>query len=264
MLPHPPHLNAGNAGPFTLDGTRSFRVGASQAVLLDPGPDVDHHVRALLSWLADARDVRVVVTHGHADHAGAARRVADALHTQVWGPRGTEGVDHPLDDGSRLATDLGTLVAVDTPGHARHHLCFHWEERNALFAGDLLLGAGDTTWVGEYPGCVGDYLASLERVRRLGPDVVYPAHGEPLTDVPGALGRYERHRRARVDQVARIMEEHPGAGVDQVLEAVYGARVPAALEGAARGSVAALMDFVAGGAYPRGNPESPGTRPPSP
>lgn len=248
MLPHPPYLNAGNAGPFTLDGTRSYRVGASQAVLLDPGPDVDHHVRALLSWLGDARDVRVVVTHGHPDHAGAARRLAGALGVPVLGPRGVEGVDRPLDDGSRLETDQGALVAVDTPGHARHHLCFHWVERGALFAGDLVLGEGDTTWVGEYRGCVADYLESLERVARLAPGVIYPAHGEPLSDVPEALARYRAHRLARVEQVAKVLKADPRAGVDQVTAVVYGDRVPPSLLPAARMSVEALMDFVAEGA----------------
>lgn len=246
MHPHPPFLNAGNAGPFTLDGTRSYRVGGASAVLLDPGPDVGDHVRALVAWMADADEVHVVVTHGHADHAGAARRVANALGAPLWGPWGVEGVDRVLEEGGRVATDRGTLVAVDTPGHARHHLCFHWEERNALFAGDLILGEGATTWVGEYRGCVADYLASLERVGSLAPAVIYPAHGEPLTDVAGVLGRYRAHRLARVEQVARVLAANPGADADDVLEAVYGSRVPAPLLAAARMSVEALMDFVAG------------------
>lgn len=247
MRPHPPFLSAGNAGPFTLDGTRAYRVGGVAAVLLDPGPDVEDHVRALLAWMSDAHEVQVAVTHGHADHAGAARRVADALGAPLWGPRDVEGVDRVLEEGGRIATDQGTLVAVETPGHARHHLCFHWVERNALFAGDLFLGEGDTTWVGEYRGCVADYLASLEKVGRLAPDIVYPTHGGPLTDVPAVVARYRAHRMARVEQVAGVLAAHPGASADDVLRAVYGDRVPDSLLEAARMSVEALMDFVAEG-----------------
>lgn len=244
MAAHPPFLNAGNAGPFTLDGTRTYRVGERRVALVDPGPDVEDHVRALVAWVGDARDVRVVLTHGHHDHAGAARALADALGAPVTGPPSVPDVDEPLSDGDRVPTDQGPLVAVHTPGHTEEHLCFHWPGRAALFAGDLLLGRGDTTWVAEYPGCVADYLASLERVRGLAPSVVYPAHGPPLEDVPATLGRYERHRRDRIRQVADALRAHPGAGMDELLRVVYGPALPAAVEGAARRSLGALVEYV--------------------
>lgn len=244
MRVHPPFLNAGNAGPFTLDGTRTFRIGRRDAVVLDPGPDVGDHVRALASWLSEAERVRVVVTHGHADHAGAARRLADALGSTVAGPAEVAGVDEPLEDGARIATDEGTLEAVDTPGHARAHLCFHWVERGALFAGDLMLGVGDTTWVGEYPGCVADYLASLARVRSLAPRVIYPAHGPPLEDPGEALARYEAHRRARIRQVEEALRARPAATAEELLAAVYGTELPSAVRRAAGMSLDALVEYV--------------------
>ncbi len=248
MDAHPPFLNAGNAGPFTLDGTRTYRVGRRSVVVLDPGPDVEDHVRALVVWLDDADEVRVVVTHGHRDHAAGAPRLARALGVPVMGPVGSSGVESPLADGDALVTDEGTLRALDTPGHAEHHLCLHWEERRAVFVGDLMLGKGDTTWVAEYPGCVADYLASLERVRALDAAVIYPAHGDPITDVPGALDRYERHRRERVRQVREALAEAPGATPDEVLRVVYPTVMPNALERAARMSLAALLEHVRSGA----------------
>ena len=246
MAEHPSFLNAGNAGPFTLDGTRCYRIGRRTAVVLDPGPDVDHHVRALSSWLSDAQRVTVVVTHGHADHAEAAPALARTLGVGVVGPEGVPQVSEPMAPGARLETDQGTLVAVDTPGHARHHFCFLWEERSALFVGDLLLGEGDTTWVAEYPGCVADYLASLEKVRALAPAVIYPAHGPPIEDVPDALDRYERHRRARIDQVAEALRHRLEATPDDLVTAVYGSELPSAMHGAARMSLAALLEYVRG------------------
>ncbi|MDP2959183.1 MAG: MBL fold metallo-hydrolase [Longimicrobiales bacterium] len=247
-MDHPPFRNAGNAGPFTPDGTRTNRIGHRAAVELDPGPDVADHVRALLAWLDDAREIQVVVTHGHRDHAAAAPRLADHLKVPVMGPADVTGVDRPLADGARLGTDAGTLVAVDTPGHAEHHLSFHWEERHAVFVGDLMLGSGDTTWVAEYPGCVADYLDSLGRIRRLAPRVLYPAHGEPLTDTEGALDRYEAHKRSRIRQVEAALRENPEATPTELLGAVYGSVVPAGMEGAARRSLEALVEFVRAGA----------------
>jgi glyoxylase-like metal-dependent hydrolase (beta-lactamase superfamily II) len=213
-------------------------------VLLDPGPDVADHVRALVAWVADADSVRVVLTHGHADHAGCARAVAEELGTGLHGPSTVEGVTVPLADGDEIATDVGTLVAVHTPGHTADHLSFHWRERNALFVGDLMLGKGDTTWVGEYPGCVADYLASLRRVRSLAPTVLYPAHGPPVEDVPAALDRYERHRRERIAQVAVELDQRPDATADELVLAVYGAGLASLVHRAAAMSLQALLDHV--------------------
>ena len=246
MAPHPPFLNAGNAGPFTLDGTRCYRVGREHAVIVDPGPDVDSHVRALLSWVADAREVKVLLTHGHGDHAASAAHVAAELGCPVLGPGDVAAVDVVLQDGDSIETDEGPLVAVATPGHSAQHFCFHRPERRALFVGDLMLGQGDTTWVGEYAGCVADYLESLARVRRLAPTVLYPAHGPPLEDVPGALDRYEAHRRERIRQVAAALAERPDADVEELLRLVYGRALPSAAHEAARMSLQALMDYVRG------------------
>lgn len=244
MGAHPPYLSAGNAGPFTLDGTRTFRVGERDVVLLDPGPDVADRVRALVAWVTDASTVRVVLTHGHADHAGCARALADALRVDLCGPRTVDGVTAPLADGDELDTDAGALVAVHTPGHTADHLSYHWPDRNALFVGDLMLGKGDTTWVGEYPGCVADYLASLGRVRSLAPTVLYPAHGPPMEDVPAALDRYERHRLDRIAQVRSALDRQPEATADDLVRTVYGDRLPSAMRVAAVMSLQALLDHV--------------------
>ncbi len=238
------YLNAGNFGPFTLDGTRTFRVGARDAVLLDPGPDVESHVRALRAWVEDADRVRLLLTHGHADHAGSAGRLAELLGAAVMGPRGVAEVDTPLADGAEIVTDEGTLRAVDMPGHARPHFCYHWVEANALFVGDLILGEGDTTWVGEYAGCVEDYLNSLTRVRALAPAKLYPAHGPPVEDVPATLHRYESHRRERIREVADALRAMPDATPDDLLRMVYGRNLPSAIAGAARMSLGALLDHV--------------------
>jgi len=227
-----------------LDGTRSYRIGKREAAIIDPGPDVESHVRALVTFMGDADVVRIVLTHRHRDHAGAAPALADALSAEVWGPAEVEGVHRILEDGDVVETDAGALVAVHTPGHTVGHLCFHWRERKALFAGDLLLGRGATTWVAEYLGCVTDYMRSLDRVRTLDVDVVYPAHGPALENVTRALDRFEAHRAVRIEQVRGALAEHPDASVEELLHVVYGDSIPSGLEGAAARSLSALVDHV--------------------
>jgi glyoxylase-like metal-dependent hydrolase (beta-lactamase superfamily II) len=224
-------------------------VGVRRVAIIDPGPAVERHTADIVAAVPDAEAASVLVTHGHPDHAPGARGLAAALaaagiDAEIRGPAGVEGIQRALVDGETIATDEGDLVAIETPGHAREHLAFHWPARKALFAGDLLLGKGDTVWVGEYPGSVADYLRSLERVRGLGLEVVYPAHGSPLEDPTEAIERFAAHRRERIRQVEALLVERPGAGAEELLDRVYGAALPAGVRRAALMSMEALMAHV--------------------
>ncbi|HET9949355.1 MAG TPA: MBL fold metallo-hydrolase [Longimicrobiales bacterium] len=243
----PRHVDAGNAGPFTLDGTRTWLVGERHVAVIDPGPASDTHVDAVARALAGAERVTVLVTHGHPDHQPAARPLAERVGGTIAGPAGLEGLDRALEDGDRVETDQGELVALDTPGHARLHQSFHWPAARALFAGDLLLGRGDTVWVGEYEGAVADYLASLERLRALDLAVIYPAHGPALEDPADAIERFVRHRLERVRRMEAVLDAMPGADAEALLEAVYGDRLSGRVREAALRSVAALKAHVEAG-----------------
>lgn len=240
---------APNPGPFTLDGSVSWVVGQRRLIVVDPGPDVDSHARALVAFCRGADEVRVALTHGHGDHAGGVDLFVSALREAA----GLEvsalvGSGHPravpLREGERVPSDHGDLVCVPTPGHSRDHVAWHWPAAGALFSGDHILGHGDTTWVGEYSGCVADYLASLDRVRELELAVIHPGHGPDLTDPSAAVTRFEEHRRARIAQVRTLRRERPAAGLDDLFPAIYGDAVPPGLEGAARASLWALMEYV--------------------
>jgi len=248
---HPRHLSAGNSGPFTLDGTRTYLVGSKRAAVIDPGPDVAPHLAAVSAALRDCEAVTILVTHGHPDHAPGASGLARALReagvpVEIRGPAAVDGVERPVVDGDVVETDEGELIAIDTPGHARAHVALHWPSRRALFAGDLLLGKGDTVWVGEYAGSVADYLHSIERIGELDLAVIYPAHGPPLTDPAEALMRYAEHRRERIRQVGAALAERPQAGAEELLEAVYGGTLPPTAQRAARMSMEALIAHVQG------------------
>ncbi len=237
-------VSASNPGPFTLDGTRTHIVGRETPAVVDPGPDDPGHLRALEAAVADARRVAVLVTHDHDDHSGCARAFADACAAPLLGP--CRDADAALGDGAAVSTDHGALIAVETPGHSARHLCFHWPRGQALFAGDLMLGEGATTWVGEYRGSVRDYLASLERIRALSPKVIYPAHGPPLEDVSGATAAYRAHRLARIEQTREARRARPGATQAELARVVYGIGLPPALAAAAAASIAAMLDYLDG------------------
>jgi glyoxylase-like metal-dependent hydrolase (beta-lactamase superfamily II) len=227
--------------------------------VIDPGPDEEDHIRALVVALEGAREVKILLTHHHRDHAGAAIHLAREVGATIYGPpacrpetkaskdtpkrdENLSGVSfQQLAEGGEVATGQGELVVFEVPGHTRDHLAFHWRQAGALFVGDLLLGRGETTWVGEYLGCMGDYLASLDRVEKLGPSVIYPGHGPPISSPSRALGRFRHHRLERLEQVRMARLENPEADSRQLAAMVYGGEIPDKLLKAATASVDAAL-----------------------
>ncbi len=240
--PAPRVVQARNRGPFTLGGTRSFLVGEKIIAVIDPGPDVQEHARALLRALSGATEVRILLTHGHGDHAGAAKILAKALSAPILGAPSLGFL--PLRDQERVPTDEGDLICLATPGHTQDHMAFYWPRAKALFAGDMILGRGSTTWLGEYPGCVADFLASLKRALDLALEIVYPAHGPAVRSPRRTLEAYRDHRLGRLRQVEEVRVGNPGASVDEILQAVYGENLPPRISGAARRSVQMMLHHL--------------------
>ncbi|HUH12179.1 MAG TPA: MBL fold metallo-hydrolase [Longimicrobiales bacterium] len=231
-------LRADNASPLTLDGTRTYLVGEREVAVIDPGPAHADHLRTLTAALRGAAAVRVLLTHGHPDHAAGAAPLAARLGATVHGL-----ADGTLAPGETVPTDAGVLVVHAAPGHTPDHAVFHWPERAAVFCGDLLTGGMDTALVAPPEGDLGDYLRSLERVDGLAAGVLLPAHGPPFHDPAATLERYTAHRRERERQVLAAL----GAGartVAGVVERVY----PGLQEGlrrAAEGAVLAYLEHLA-------------------
>lgn len=240
--PQPRVVLAPNPGPFALDGTRTYLVGRDRVAVVDPGPDVGSHVLAVLGALGGAHVVAILLTHGHRDHAGAARALAVETRAPVLGL--AAAADQRLGAGEGVETDAGRLIAVETPGHSPDHLAFHWPEAHAAFVGDLVLGTGDTTFVGAPEGDVAAYLRSLEVIGRLGVRRLYPGHGPPVDDVPAALARFAEHRRARVRQVEEALRAMPGARAAALARVIYPGELPASLGAAAERSVEAVLEYL--------------------
>ncbi len=217
-------------------------MGKERVAVIDPGPDMDEHVRALSSALSGASEVLILLTHHHKDHTEAVSSLAHLTGARVLGPSSTGG--EVLRHQASVRTDEGSLRALHTPGHTRDHLAFHWEEAGALFCGDLILGRGDTTWLGEYPGCVADYLGSLMEVELLAPRVLYPAHGPPIRHPPEAVARFRRHRMHRLKELREVRQAFPAAGVDELAQAVYGRALPQRLLKAVRLSVEVMLHHL--------------------
>jgi glyoxylase-like metal-dependent hydrolase (beta-lactamase superfamily II) len=226
-------VTAANPSPMTLDGTHTYLVGRRRVAVIDPGPALAAHREAIVEVVGDG-EAEILLTHGHPDHAAGAAALAERLGAPV------RAAAAGVVDGRRFTTDGGELVAVATPGHAPDHYAFHWPDAGAVFVGDLMMGGQDTTLVAPPEGDLGAYLSSLERVRSLRADVLYPAHGPPFRDAPAAIAAYMAHRRDREARVVAALQEGP-LSVDALVDAVYGGELDARLREAARGATHAYL-----------------------
>lgn len=114
-----------------------------------------------------------------------------------------------LEDGDQLQYGDYNLTVVATPGHTAGHLCLYEPDKKILFSGDHILG--DITpnislhTAGEDP--LTDYLASLEKIRRLALDNVLPAHRSLIPDGYARIEELKKHHAVRANEVLEILAD---------------------------------------------------------
>lgn len=196
---------APNPSPMTLEGTNTYLLGvrgSGEVVVVDPGPDLVPHRRAVEAALdaRAARVVAVVLTHHHRDHADAAGWADDwRAPAYAADPARIPGAA-PLADGDVLERAGVVLEVLHTPGHTADHLCLRVRATGAVLTGDHVLGRG-TTVIAEPDGDMAAYVSSLHRLRRSAPTVLYPGHGPVVRDPAAVVQAYLRHREDRERQV---------------------------------------------------------------
>ncbi|MFI1568321.1 MBL fold metallo-hydrolase [Streptomyces sp. NPDC020490] len=130
--------------------------------------------------------------------------------------------DREIVPGELLDLPGRRLRAIWTPGHTPGHVCLHLEEEHParlpglgrLFSGDHLLPE-ITPHIGLYEDPddatvtdpLGDYLDSLERVGRLTPAEVLPAHQHAFTDSPARVRELLAHHEERLAGLHALLAE---------------------------------------------------------
>jgi glyoxylase-like metal-dependent hydrolase (beta-lactamase superfamily II) len=213
------------------------------------------NVLAALDKLGLSRDAvdYVILTHIHLDHAGGAgslmreflnarlvvhprgsRHMAEPSRlvagvTAVYGKEYVETVygdilpiaaDRIIDAHEGLTVQLGgrELLMIDTPGHAKHHICIIDRKADAIFTGDMFgLSYREfdvegrqfilpTTSPTQFDPA--EMRASIDRLMSFNASAMYLTHYAQVTDLPEQAANLNR----RLDRHIAIAESHANEG----------------------------------------------------
>jgi glyoxylase-like metal-dependent hydrolase (beta-lactamase superfamily II) len=247
-----------NPGPFTFKGTMSYIVGRGKVAIVDPGPDDERHVKALLDAVRGETVTHIVVTHTHRDHSPAVPALKAATGATVYaeGPHRAArplfiGEISPLDaSGDRdfrpdVAVADGDVIEGDGWALESNHMAFALKDRDILFAGDHVMG-WSTSIVAPPDGAMSDYMGSLSKLSERPEQLYFPGHGPAIPDAVRFVAYYRLHRRAREDSILHWLAKGE-TDVPTIARASYIGIDPRLLKAAGLSVLAHLEDLVARG-----------------
>ncbi|MCE1180874.1 MAG: MBL fold metallo-hydrolase [Rhodocyclales bacterium] len=184
--------------PFEQNCTLFWCEATRQAVVIDPGGNVERIQRALEDEKLTL--VKILVTHGHIDHAGAVALLAEKTGVPIEGPHEEdrfwiEGMAQQsrmfgfpsvksfeptrwLKDGDKVSFGEIELDVLHCPGHTPGHVVFYHAPSKLAQVGDVLFQGS----IGRTDFPKGDHetlIASIKtKLFPLGDDVEFiPGHG---------------------------------------------------------------------------------------
>lgn len=260
-------VTARNAGPFTFTGTNSYVLGTGEAaIVVDPGPNDEAHLAALLSAIAGRPVEAVLLTHTHRDHTalvpkllaatGAPPLIAEGPHrpSRPLEPGEENALDAAADpirpdrriaDGESLALSAARITAIATPGHTANHLAFAVGEAGTVLSGDHVM-AWSTTIVAPPDGRMSDYMASLDKLLARDDRLYLPGHGGPVERPQAFLRGLRMHRRMRETAILERLRAGD-RGIGEIVAALYREIDPRLHPAASLSVLAHLEDLAASG-----------------
>lgn len=185
-----------SVGPVQTNCYLAINKETKEAIIIDPGDDADR-IGMRLKQL-EAKPVAILLTHGHFDHAGAAKTLATQYDILVYahekeaktledsrmnlsgplaGGATTYHADVFLKDEQELTLAGLHMRVLFTPGHTPGGCCYYFPREDVLFSGDsLFCGSVGRT---DFPGGSMRTLVDSVRNKLMSlPEntIVYPGH----------------------------------------------------------------------------------------
>jgi len=128
--------------------------------------------------------------------------------------------DRILKDGDEIPFETNKLKIIWTPGHSLGHICVYEEKNRRLFSGDHILSR-ITPHIGvftvspaiknKYPmnNILGYYLESLDRIDKLDPKIIFPAHQEVIYNPHERILAIKEHHKNRLNDIFNAIQDKP-------------------------------------------------------
>lgn len=187
--------------PFQQNCSLLWCEETKEAAVVDPGGDLDRILAAAAEQ--QVKITKILITHGHIDHAGGAATLAEKYALPIEGPHEEDNFwieqiaehgakygfpdarpftpDRWLTDGDRVQFGNVTMDVYHCPGHTPGHIVFHQPDNNLATVGDVLFNGS----IGRTDFPRGDHATLIKSIREklwpLGDDTIFvPGHG-PLS-----------------------------------------------------------------------------------
>lgn len=260
VAPNVHRITAPNGGPFTFHGTNSYLIGNETLALIDPGPDDDTHLIALLTAIGTRKLTHVFVTHTHRDHSSLTQKLVAATGAKTfgYGPHvaarelgagETNHLDSSADydftpnvlmkHGDIIAGHGWAVEGIFTPGHTANHMAFALCDTGILFSGDHVM-AWATSIVAPPDGSMDAYMKSLDVLIMRDDTLYFPGHGGPVRNPDQYVRALRSHRSLRESAILSRLKKGDRT-IPDIVKVIY-RRTDPRLHGAAALSVFAHME----------------------
>jgi glyoxylase-like metal-dependent hydrolase (beta-lactamase superfamily II) len=194
-----------------------FVYRSENPILIDTAyiADFDETEGLIAQLGVNLSDVQLIIsTHCHCDHIGGNKRIQDqsgcdiALHKigkyfidtrddwATWWKYFNQEAEffdctRALNDGEVLSIGPYEFEVIHTPGHAAEGIVLYNRSERLLISSDTLWKNDMAVMNRSVEGSAAPFqmLKSLEKLESLDVQMVYPGHGPPFKDMPGALAR---------------------------------------------------------------------------
>lgn len=181
-------------GPLQTNAYVLYSGSSRRGFVIDPGAEAERIIGLIEKEKIQPQ--AVILTHGHADHLGAAAAVLSRFHVPLWVHEADEVNIHSpfnreiasvfamtlpppaerrLRDGESIGADDLVLKVIHSPGHTPGSILLHCGD--LLFTGDTLF-RGDIGRTDLPGGDDGQMRSSLDKIRTFPREtIILPGHG---------------------------------------------------------------------------------------